>query len=767
MLTKLITLFYRALRGCYHRLPVSHDRKLWLKNRFIKLFPGTARLLPGYQAWTIAADAGGPVSNTGSVIKRGSGPILPETENLDTLLSELSAFFGQKPWLPEGRPRVSIVIPVYGQIDYTLMCLQSIASCSARISFETIVVDDKSPDNSLEILQKITGLTVIANTENQGFIRTCNAGAAEAKGEFLVFLNNDVEVENNWLDELIGSFDCFASAGLVGAKLVYPDGTLQEAGGIIWNDGSAWNLGRNSDPGLPEFNYLRETDYCSGACIAIPTKLFEEVGRFDEHYLPAYGEDSDLAFKVRKAGKKVYYQSMSSVIHYEGVTSGTDTSQGVKSYQVENAKKLYERWAPEMALLQNPGENIADAKDKNRLGRIMVVDHCTPTPDRDAGSITALNIMRLLVGLGYKVTFVPEDNLLYMPGYTHALQRMGIEVLYLPFVSSVKNHMQEVGHSYNAVMLFRPLVAERHLDDIERYCSNAKVIYHASDLHFLRNQREAALNCSQTKAEKVKIETDTEIDYFRRADAAIVHSTVEAEILKNDFDLNNVHVFPWAIDIRGTERGFEERADICFVGSYQHPPNIDAALHFIKDIFPLVLEKLPNLKFHAIGSNPPEELLQLQSDSVVVPGFIADLDSYLDQIKVATAPLRYGAGIKGKIGTTLSLGLPCVATTVAAEGMQLTDNVDISIADAPANFADKIIELCESEEKWKSMSESGISFANKMYGMQGGFKIMADILHAIELPGLQSMEEVPAILKHFSDPKAEPKLDGSARKAPS
>ena len=207
-----------------------------------------------------------------------------------------------------------------------------------------------------------------------------------SKGQYLYFLNNDTAITEGWLDALLRTFRDFPGAGLAGSKLVYPDGRLQEAGGIIWKDGSAWNFGRFQDPMLPVYNYAREVDYCSGASIMVLKSLFEELGGFDERYLPAFCEDSDLALKIRDKGYRVIYQPMSTVFHYEGITSGTDTTQGMKSYQVENSKKLFERWQQRLQLHQAPAEDVDNAKDRRALRRVLVIDHCTPTPNQDAGS---------------------------------------------------------------------------------------------------------------------------------------------------------------------------------------------------------------------------------------------------------------------------------------------------------------------------------------------------------------------------------------------
>ena len=165
------------------------------------------------------------------------------------------------------------------------------------IPYEVIVVDDASTDATPDIIGKIAGLTYLRAETNAGFIASCNRGASAARGKYLLFLNNDTTVTAGWLTALHETFAFEPEAGLVGSKLVYPDGRLQEAGGIIWRDGSGWNRGKFQDPAKPEYNYLKEVDYCSAASVMIPKTLFERLGGFDSKYAPAYYEDTDLAFK--------------------------------------------------------------------------------------------------------------------------------------------------------------------------------------------------------------------------------------------------------------------------------------------------------------------------------------------------------------------------------------------------------------------------------------------------------------------------------------
>ena len=241
-------------------------------------------------------------------------------------------------------PLVTIVVPVHNNWDLTYSCLYSVLLNTHGISYEVIVADDASGDETKNITGHIGGIKVVRNEENLGFLRTCNRASREARGEYLLFLNNDTNVQHGWLKGLLDLFENDDSVGVAGSKLVYPDGRLQDAGGIVWNDGNCWIYGRWDDPQKAKYNEAKEMDYVSGACILVRRQLWEEIEGFDERYSPAYYEDADLALEARRRGFKVMYGPGSVVVHFEGVTCGRDVKKGTKRYQEINREKFFAKW---------------------------------------------------------------------------------------------------------------------------------------------------------------------------------------------------------------------------------------------------------------------------------------------------------------------------------------------------------------------------------------------------------------------------------------
>ncbi len=656
---------------------------------------------------------------------RSYGTAAPSAPSPDTGPGAKPPLSAAKPPPPSkpiefGRPEqveVSIIIPVFNQIEFTQACLASLQQHGDGVPYEVIVVDDGSTDATPDILAEIGGITYLRAEANAGFIASCNRGAEEARGKYLVFLNNDTTVTKGWLAALRETFEFAAAAGLVGSKLVYPDGRLQEAGGIIWRDGTGWNRGKFQDANKPEYNYLREVDYCSAASIMISKSLFDSLGGFDSKYEPAYYEDTDLAFKVAGFGLQVLYQPLSVVVHYEGITAGTDTSGGTKRYQEINRTVFTQTWADKLALQPINGDVAAWEQLSEGGQRILVIDHHLPMADRDSGSLRMFHILTLLSQLGHRVTFLP-DNLADIPPYGDELRKRGIIFLHHPYIKSIQDYLKTDGGKFDFIILSRCDFARKHIADVGEYAPQSRVIFDTVDLHFLREERQAAMANDPEIRRNAEERKRLEYELVDQTDQTWVVSPIERDLIRSARPDKSVEVVSNIVEVPGSALPFQQRRDILFIGSFLHPPNTDAVLFFARDIFPLVQQELGAVRFYVIGDKAPPQVVALADENIIVTGLQPDVRPYFDSVRLSIAPLRYGAGVKGKINQSMGFGVPVVATLIAVEGMGLTDHENVLIADTPQEFARAVIELYTSDSLWDRISQAGVEKTRTLYSRE-------------------------------------------------
>ena len=648
-------------------------------------------------------------------------------------------------------PLVSIIIPCYNQVGYTYSCIRSILENTdeTKTPYEIVIADDVSQDATAEIGKYIEGLVISRNTENQGFLKNCNHAVEKARGKYLFFLNNDTKVTENWLCPLLKLIEEDESIGLVGSKLIYPDGRLQEAGGIIWSDGSGWNYGRLDDPEKPDYNYVKEVDYISGAAIMISRSLWDEIGGFDERYAPAYCEDSDLAFEVRKHGKRVVYQPQSVVIHFEGVSNGTDVEgTGLKQYQKVNQEKFRAKWAEELkSQSENTGNpNPFKARDRSQGKKcILVIDHYVPTWDKDAGSKTTLQYLKMFLKKGYSVKFL-GDNFLHEEPYTSELEQMGIEVLYGAYYQTeIWDYIKKNKDMIDIAYLNRPHIAIKYIEFIKDN-TDIKCIYYGHDLHFMRLMREYELT------DDIKIKR--EADYWKNIEFTVMYKA-DMSYYPSQLEVDAIHAIDETVKVKAItayvfedfkerkNRDYAKREGLLFVGGFAHPPNSDGVLWFAKDIFPKIREKLPNINFYIAGSKAGDEIKALGKDpeetGINVLGFVSDeeLSELYDRTKITVVPLRYGAGVKGKVVEALYNGSCIVTTSVGAEGipeagsvMLISDSDPSDIGERPEKVAESFAELCvrlyDSDRECEALSAKTESFIKKYYSLEAAWDIIKD-----------------------------------------
>ena len=656
---------------------------------------------------------------------------------------------------------------------YTYACIQSILEHTDfhETPYEVILADDVSKDATASIGDYIRGLVVSRNTENQGFLKNCNQAAKKAVGDYIFFLNNDTKVTDGWLSSLLNLMDGDESIGMAGSKLIYPDGRLQEAGGIIWSDGSGWNYGRLDDPEKPQYNYLKEVDYISGAAIMIRRSLWEKIGGFDERFAPAYCEDSDLAFEVRKHGKRVVYQPKSVVVHFEGISNGTDVNgEGLKKYQVVNQEKFREKWKEELKeQSRNTGNpNPFTARDRSQKKPcVLVIDHYVPTWDRDAGSKTTYQYIRMFLKKGYNVKLL-GDNFLHEEPYSTELMQMGVEILYgEDMQSGIWDWIRENQLFIDIAYLNRPHIAIKYIDFL-RENTGIRCIYYGHDLHFLRLLREYELNGDIRTKRESDYWKSIEFTVMQKADMSYYPSEAEVEAihaLDPKIRVKAITAYLWEdflpcgksgalLSETGEETDYAKREGLLFVGGFAHPPNEDGVLWFVKDVFPKIREKVPDMNFYIVGSKAPEEITALGAEpektGIHVLGYVSDeeLAALYQKTKITVVPLRYGAGVKGKVVEAIYNGAVVVTTSVGAEGIPDPERVLATVNETETelrehpeavaeSFAEAVLKLYRNDGMLAAISSETQRYIKRHYSMDAAWRIIAPDFAMVKRSELQ------------------------------
>lgn len=605
-------------------------------------------------------------------------------------------------------PEVSIILPTYKNYSYTFNCLLSLANVieNYQLSCEIIVVNDCSPDETAIWLQQISGIKVIHNETNLGFLRTVNRGASIAIGKYFLLLNNDTQAGTDFITPLLSVFKEKKDSGAVGGKLIYPSGLMQEAGAYVFSDGAAQNFGRWDHPSFWMYNFLKQADYCTGALLMVSRECWKIAGGLDERYVPIYYEESDLCFQIKYLqNKRIYYTPLSCVVHFEGITSGTDITQGIKKYQEINRQKFAVKWEPQLKLhshqsnvTTNHYNSITTSKFKQKI--LIVYPHI-PEFDKDSGANRMKHILQILCTMADVYLYSDSYYNNYQSRYARELQQWGCRVIYRHDMAAADTyHLDEIlKNQFDYIWLTGFHLAEKYFNKV--FTLNKNIIYDTVDLHYLRFAREEQLN-NQVLKRSQDIKTK-ELDFIHRAAITYVVSEAELTLLK-DLNLKNIHILS-NIHIPVQEHGlsFKERKDLLFIGGFHHQPNIDAVQWLKNEIMPLVWQNDKTITVHIIGSSPTDEIKAMHQDNFMIHGFVENVIPYFQSSKLFVCPLRYGAGVKGKIGQALEYNLPVVTTAVGSEGMGMQHGIHCWQADDAQSFADAILHLYNNESDWNQV----------------------------------------------------------------
>jgi glycosyltransferase involved in cell wall biosynthesis len=458
--------------------------------------------------------------------------------------------------------------------------------------------------------------------------------------------------------------------------------------------------------------------------------LWNKIGGFDERFAPAYYEDTDLAFAVRKEGFKVVLQPKSVVVHYEGMSNGTDTESGIKKYQVENKEKFKEKWSEELRNQCDNPNGLFLARDRSNRKKIAVfIDRYVPQYDKDAGSKSTLSYIKAFIKMGYNVKFIPEDfkaDEVYSP----YLEQLGVEVLTgSNCLLNIDKWITDYGKHFDIVFSNRPFTTSKYLDVLKSNIKG-KLIYYGHDLHYARELREYKLTRDKSLLAHANQMKKLEYAIMKEADIVYYPSFLEIdEIAKEAPEVNAVAIPVYVYDEPNkiTPLNMDNRKDLVFVGGFAHEPNVDAVRWFVNEVLPIVLRKIPDICFQVIGSNPTDEIKNMASEHVIIRGFVTEeeLAEAYQSARVAVVPLRFGAGMKGKVIEALYYNVPLLTTSIGAQGLQSYKKV-MRVEDEVQAFADTLIEMYQNTEELNQMVNAMPEFIEEYFSIQAATRIIRD-----------------------------------------
>lgn len=606
-------------------------------------------------------------------------------------------------------PQVSIVVILYNQAALSLLCFQSLLK-SVDLPFELIVIDNASSDETSRLLALCDGIKLIQNPSNVGFVEAVNQGANIAQGKHLLLLNNDAILQPHALENAVATLESDDSIGAVGGKIILLDGTLQEAGSIIWNDASCLGYGRGRNPEDPEFMFQREVDYCSGAFLLIKRNLFEELNGLDMDYAPAYYEESDFCVRLKKQGYKVIYEPNSVLTHYEFASSGGYSN--ASKLQIAHQEIFKEKHKDFLQSRPAPDEkNILRARDSSHKPRLLLIDDRVPLLGLGAGYPRCRHLLQDLHALGYQVSFYPlrmpheswQDTYATLPAEVEVMLHAGTEGLET-FLRERKNYYQHIIVSRDHNMAFLNELLDNNPDLI----GNSHLVYDAEAVAAAREVLKLRLTGNTLTDAQAQKMIEEEVALAKHAHSIICVSDREAELFTSAGH-STVHTLGHACLSRLTPSSYEDRKDFLFVGALQDngSPNVDSLLWFESEVLPALRKRLgEGFRILVVGKNGASDLGKIQDSSFKFLGMQDDLTPFYDSCRVFVAPTRFAAGIPHKVHEAAAYGIPVVATELLREQLGWNNGVELLSASDAIEFAEHCANIYTQKDLWKTVRQN-------------------------------------------------------------
>ena len=572
------------------------------------------------------------------------------------------------------RPVVSIVLVLFNKAELTYQCLLSIKK-NVRLPYELIIIDNDSTDDSAELLSKVKGVKYVRNSENIGFLKACNQARKYVEGDYILLLNNDSKVHESAIENSVAVFIEEESVGAVGAKILHLDGLLQEAGSIIWQDGSCLGYGRRSSPDAAEYNFRRDVDYVSGAFFLIETQCWDEMGGLCSDYEPCYYEETDLCVRLHKAGKRVIYEPTAIITHFE---FGSSSHSDFAYRQMQKNQKTFLSKHNDFleGKLEPKPENIVYAA--NHFGKPIVVymDDQVPFSKLGGGFPRARDVIGVLKN-SYQVVLYPFNESTSERPFDDNLYK---NVWILPV---------DKDESHNLILKMMPRIKKFWLSrphNMEKYMNYGwekslgnNIVY---DAEALFSEREI-LRAGLFNEDQDKLLAQREYELISMADTVVTVCEAEKRKILDRTTARAVFSAGHPLSMQPISEGITTKRSILFVGNLigdrRESPNVDSVYYFLEVFSEILLAS--NYTLTLVGDVDEGNRVSWEELGAEVVGSVEELDEYFSKAICTVAPTRYAAGIPHKFHESIARGVPVFASRLILNQCGFDSNDDSGLID--------------------------------------------------------------------------------------